>query len=469
MAILGLTNTNNLSAFMALTNRRRVFYTYPNGAAPLVGLLSVMEDEVTDAPTFGWWEQRFVERATTLNATLQFYTASSATDLASTTTAGAPVTFTANLFFQIRTVADGVRYFRPGDVVTIFNAKLTSGFADLKLLITAVDYTNMDRMTGRVLVTPPSTVLNNNTAADNPGKTVRVTGSAHEEGGVAYTNLSRYPTNPVNYTQIFRTPFSFTRTALKEPLQWDKTGAYKHTAKEKGLDHMVQIENAFLFGTRTSYLAANADGESVHTRTTGGVEWFLEQWEKQNISTGGGAFDYVPGVAAITANTNVGKRIIDVSTTSNTATRAEFEGYLQRVYSVSNNKTNEKLLLGGAGVIGAINATYERQIMTTRSMGKQDNEIYGMNLTGLQTVHGMLWMKSHPLFSQRTDMNYNALILDVGNLKYRYLQDSDTILLKNRQNPGEDRRRDEWLTECGLECRFPESHLYLKNFQTITP
>jgi hypothetical protein len=467
MAILGLTNTNNLSAFMALTNRRRVFYTYPNGAAPLVGLLSIMEDEVTDAPTFGWWEQRFLERGTTLNATLQFYTASSATDLASVTTAGAAVTWTANAFIQTRTVADGARYLRPGDVVTYFNMKMTAGTADLKVLITAVDYTNMDRFTGRILVTAASTIVNNATPADNVGKSVRVTGSAHEEGGVAYTNLSRYPTNPVNYTQIFRTPFSFTRTALKEPLQWDKTGAYKHVAKDKGLDHMVQIENAFLFGTRTSYLAANADGESVHTRTTGGVEWFLQQWELGNI-TNTGAFDYRPGGTVATLNSDSNKRIIDASGTSNTITRTELEGYLQRVFSVSNNKTNEKLVLGGAGFIGAINVTYERLIQTTRSLGKKDDETYGMNLTGLQTVHGMIWMKSHPLFSQRSDMMYNALVLDVGNLKYRYLTDSDTILLKNRQNPGEDRRRDEWLTECGLECRFPESHLYFKNVQTIS-
>jgi len=158
----------------------------------------------------------------------------------------------------------------------------------------------------------------------------------------------------------------------------------------------------------------------------------------------------------------------NTSGTSNTITRSELEGYLQRVFAVSNNKTNEKLVLGGAGFIGAINVAYERLIQTTRSLGKKDDETYGMNLTGLQTVHGMIWMKSHPLFSQRTDMMYNALVLDVGNLKYRYLTDSDTILLKNRQNPGEDRRRDEWLTECGLECRFPESHMYFKNVAIIS-
>ena len=39
-------------------------------------------------------------------------------------------------------------------------------------------------------------------------------------------------------------------------------------------------------------------------------------------------------------------------------------------------------------------STYERLIQTTRSLGKKDDETYGMNLTGLQTVHGMIWMKS---------------------------------------------------------------------------
>ena len=466
MAILGLTNTNNLSAYMAQTNRRRVFYTYPNGAAPLVGLLSVMDDEVTDAPTFGWWEQRFAERATALNATLQFYLASNGGDLGGAT-AGAAVTWTANTFISVATVTDGVRYFRPGDVVTIFAAKLTGGaLVPLKIHVTAVDYTGMARFTGRILTSAAATVLNNATPGDNPGKVVRVTGSAHEEGGIAYTSLARYPTNPVNYTQIFRTPFSFTRTALKEPMQFDKSGAYKPVAKEKGLDHMVQIENAFLMGDRTSFLAANSDGESVHTRTTGGVVWYLQQWELGSVANGG-AFDYRPGGVSATVNTDGNKRIIDI--TSGTLTRAEFEGYLQRVFQVSNNKTNEKLILCGSGFIGAVNSMYERNIQTNKSLGKSDGDVYGMNLVGLQTVHGLVWIKTHPLFNQRSDMNYDALILDTGNLKYRYLTDSDTILLKNRQNPGEDRRRDEWLTECGLEVRFPESHMLIRNVQTITP
>lgn len=430
-----------------------------------MGLLSVMADEVTDNSTFSWFEHRFTERQTTTMTSVQLYTAASITDLSSTTSAGTPVTFTAGLPFQLRTAAAGVTYMRVGDVLTIFNMTLTGGgSADLKVRVTAVDYTNLDRLTFVVLETPSATVVN---SATNNSRVVRVTGSAHLEGSGSNTRLGKYPVEPSNYTQIFKTAFSFTGTALKEPLKWDKTGCYKHRSKEEALNHMADIENAALFGVRTSTTQANDDGELVPVRTMGGVEYYLRQWELGNISNGG-AWDYRTGSAA-TANSDSNKRIIDLSGSSNTATRKEFETYLQRAFLSSNNKNNEKLCLCGAGLLSAINAVYERQIMTTRQMGEKDNEVYGLRLVGVQTVHGMIWFKSHPLFSLRSDMLYNGLVLDVGNLKYRYLTDRDTELYKMRQNPGDDRRKDEWLTECGLEIRYPESHLYFKNLEIITP
>ena len=49
------------------------------------------------------------------------------------------------------------------------------------------------------------------------------------------------------------------------------------------------------------------------------------------------------------------------------------------------------------------------------------------------------------------------------------MQGRDTELLKNRQNNDEDLRKDEWLTEAGLELRFPESHMYLQNVTSYVP
>lgn len=38
------------------TNRRRIFYQYPNGALPLMGLLSMIPNN--DRDTFDWFESR---------------------------------------------------------------------------------------------------------------------------------------------------------------------------------------------------------------------------------------------------------------------------------------------------------------------------------------------------------------------------------------------------------------------------
>jgi hypothetical protein len=66
------------------------------------------------------------------------------------------------------------------------------------------------------------------------------------------------------------------------------------------------------------------------------------------------------------------------------------------------------------------------------------------------------------LFDEDPDLQGTALFLDLGNLKYRPLSDSDTVFLKGRQANDRDARKDEWLTEAGLELRFPESCMYIK-------
>ena len=46
MAILGLISTESVSAQRWTHIRRRVFYQYPNGSAPLIGILSMMKEVV---------------------------------------------------------------------------------------------------------------------------------------------------------------------------------------------------------------------------------------------------------------------------------------------------------------------------------------------------------------------------------------------------------------------------------------
>jgi hypothetical protein len=93
---------------------------------------------------------------------------------------------------------------------------------------------------------------------------------------------------------------------------------------------------------------------------------------------------------------------------------------------------------------------------------------YGMHLVSIETVHGTLHFKSHPLFTEHPSFEKAMLITDIGNLRYRPLNDRDTVINDNIQANDLDGRKDEWFTEAGLEVRFPESNMLIQNVNEIT-
>jgi hypothetical protein len=52
---------------------------------------------------------------------------------------------------------------------------------------------------------------------------------------------------------------------------------------------------------------------------------------------------------------------------------------------------------------------------------------------------------------------------------YRYIEGRDTALLRDRQPPNADYIEHEYLSEYGLELRFPESHMYIQNILDWEP
>ena len=88
-----------------------------------------------------------------------------------------------------------------------------------------------------------------------------------------------------NYTQILRKKFSFPRTALKPGTDFDKDGIYKDKAKETSLRHLMDLEKAFLFGVKSAFVTT-IDGDDTIERTTGGVLYWLRQYEAAFSSFG---------------------------------------------------------------------------------------------------------------------------------------------------------------------------------------
>jgi hypothetical protein len=437
--------------------RRSVFYFYPNGAAPLIGLLTLLDEETTNDPKFSWWEKRLSKQRTTAAANT---TGAFITNLATNADAANPFTSAAQT--TIRVVVADAAVFRVGHQVRIYNAPTsTSGvtaniYGRVEAVYAGSDGGGTTGVNGLkeaidIRLTDAATAISN--IATSVGLEVWVVGNVHAQGA---TGASQAPYNlPVqleNYTQIYRTPFSFTGTALKTSAKFDETGVYKDKSKEASLFHLTEIEKSFIFGRKAQ--TTNASGLPEYY--TGGILYWLEQFEA------GTAY----GVDAATADTDDNKRIITNS--SGVLSEKTYDGYLERLFRVTNNKTNEKLVLCGSGFLKVLNQMYRNKSVLNVQQGSKD-QTYGMSVVTHLTSFGVIHYRTHPLFSDNPAMRYNGLFLDCHNLKYRNMQGRDTEILANRQPNNADYREDEWLTEAGLEVRFPDSHMYLQNVTDYAP
>lgn len=458
---LGLISSEQIDDYWVQNTRRRIFYAYPNGTAPLTGLLSLMESKDTPLPQFTWNEERWAAIKTQIETSGVPSGSAFIYNQGTTTSAGSPATLTAGTVYRFYVV--DASNFQVDDVVAMFNLTLTSGTADVKGRVTATNTTGVDWMEVSILETPASTVVN---TSGNDDKYVYLIGSAYAEGARSRTGRQVFPSEITNYTQIFKTPFELTRTALKEPLKYDRTGAYKDVSKSNGITHLSQIELSMFFGVRRKETAVDDDtGQTVRRGHMGGIRWFLDQWEKGSVSAGG-AFDY--GQADVSGQTDwvtyTNKRVIKLA--GATITKSQFGEINSRVFERTNSQDWSKLVLCGPGYLQKVTDMFERQLTWT-SLRNEGFDGFDFKLVKHQSNAGEIYYKTHPLFNDPI-MRNSAFYIDLGYMGYRPLTDTDTDIQPMIQLPDADKRKDQWLTECSAELPFPEAFMYVENLGGIT-
>lgn len=441
----GLTSTETQSAYKSLNSRRKIFYQFPTGAMPIMGVLSMLPTEETDKVEFGWWERRFPTQttATAASGTAPFVNGDGSTlaDLGS---------LTLDTEYRINVVSTA--QFKPTHVIEVRSITINNGGASSGVSVkgTVTEINSTTQLTFRPYSTQATV---DNATTDNNGKTVAIIGTANQEGGRSGQGIIQWPVNPTNFTQIFRTAFAITRTALKSGLLFDKSGPYKLMAWENGLRHMIEMEKAVIFGQKHTVLVTDPEtGDATPETKMGGIIWFLQQWEIVNSIYRGGS-----GAAAVTANTDINKRIINVG---GTLSKADYNTYISRAFIATNSRAYEKLVVCGGTFLSTVNQLFEREVTKTVQLMDKGRGVEFV-LHSHTTLRGTVHYAVHPLFDMDPDLQGSALILDVGNIRYRPLNDSDTTFLKGRQETDRDGRKDEWITEAGIEVRFPESHMYI--------
>lgn len=247
-------------------------------------------------------------------------------------------------------------------------------------------------------------------AAINDNDPLLIIGNVNEEGSEAPLDAGGSPTNEYNYTQIFRTPFSVTNTANACQVWGGKLLTQEQN--DKGVLHRIDIERAFLFGERKE------DTSGVHPkRETRGLLKFLTK---------------------------------NVKASAGNLSQTDFNKWLQDVFAYGSQK---KTLLASPLLLTVIDTWANGKLQTVS--GAQEK--YGIAVFQYISSHGILNIVKEPLFEGTIYGGYGA-VLDMKHIKYKPLEGRDTSLKTNIQAPDVDGRRDEYLTEAGLQVRLPKAH-----------
>jgi len=250
-------------------------------------------------------------------------------------------------------------------------------------------------------------------AAINLDDKAMVVANANMQGagapGEKYTN----PVPNYNYTQIFRTPFSITNTLDKTKMIGGQELA--SLRRKAGIEHAKSIELALILGERN----LDTSGAQPIT-TTRGVLKFL---------------------ATSPANATY---------TAAAVTEVNWLDFLQEVFRYGSST---KPMFTSPTLLGKINSWAQGKLEIMQSSA---DGTYGLNITKYISPFGTIMFINHPLLVDSYD-GY-GIVLDMEEVKYRALMERDTKLKTNIQNNDEDGKRDEYLTEAGLELRQPKKH-----------
>lgn len=244
-----------------------------------------------------------------------------------------------------------------------------------------------------------------------------VIGTAHSEGDPVPSAVWYDPTKVYGALQIFRNSTDQTETARRTDM---RTGPIsKEARREALLLHECDKERAFFF----SEYSVSASGNAVRRTSTS----LFEQ---------------------VTTN---------VTDFSGVVTRSTLNSALADIFT---DGSSEKLMLTGkAGLLTLWNMV---ESMAWNVYDRTDAS-YGIKINEIVTPFGSLMVTHDKLLTKTQDFSDWAFIVDPEHLAYRFLKGRDTELLKNRQNPGDDRVIDEYLAEVGLEVMHEETHGIFKN------
>lgn len=425
MAFLGMRGTGDwVTDERPKSWREMILRMYPTGDMPLTGITAKMAEEKVDDPEFNWWTKSLPTQRASVVAV---YTDS----ILSTAYVSGGVAGTL-LYFKMS--EDDSKQFRVGHQVVCRDA--SDYTVDVVGKVMAVSSNGTNSYVAVKLLEADDNSSFSHTLANSD--VLLITGNINAEGAAMPTGISYDPVKYFNYTQIFRTPLSITRTAMQTKY---RTGDKYQEMKMEALElHGIEMEKAWIWGIPTEGVGSNGKPE----RTTAGILYMLKTYVPANVN------DYSLN------STYSGKAWLDDGGGSDW-----LMAYLEQLFRYG---VNEKLAICGSGALLGLNklaqaGSHMTMTPTTRS--------YGIRVTEWITPFGTLNLLMHPLFNYEATMRNAMLILEPKNLKYRYIQDTKFYAEGTKdaaagtQGGRIDGKEEEYLTEAGMEFHHVYTSMFL--------
>lgn len=228
---------------------------------------------------------------------------------------------------------------------------------------------------------------------------------------------------PYNYVEYTRTPLGETLMANKSK---KRAGISLDQERAKKLmEHQIELEKKFIWGTRyydsSSHTIFTTD---THGRYfTGGI---LENVTTHAYDCGG----------------------MSISLT-------DWLDYFEEAFDTGSD---HKLCIASTNLIKVLDGFSYPHITAPPS-----NETWGLTTSRWTSGGRTLEIIRDKLLMGNT-FGYYGITIDPEDLKYRYLTDCDTRLLKNRQANDETSFKEEFMSVCGLEWGHEQHHSYIHNF-----
>jgi len=415
-AILSFLGTNNNTGATDLVGEWADQITIRQGkganvGAPLQAIMTKLEHEEADNTVFNWWERD----PTRLTVYTNFGSGTTAVYNSAATT----------LKFD-----DGAG----GDVNAYLSAGTTLINENTLETIRVTSDTAAGVGTGAVVTRALGTTPAAAAIDENQVWTIITKGA--DEGAVAGRSMYETPTSYSNFIQTFQETVEMSNQFKQNVLRTDKQGVRDQACMNAFERIINRMELAYMFGQKAQ--PASTNGYAYYT---GGLKWYLD--------------------TAAAADTNLAANILEANGTSGVTLAA----LLQWIQSFMVNGSDTKLMFCGPLAYSAISTYANSNAGGFRIMNNSGN-VFGMNLTEIQTPFGTLTLAMHPLMKNATAFQDWGIVLDLQLLRNKVM--TPLYFEENIQTPGQLIYKAQWVAMQGLKLVFPGAFGYVKNLRLIT-